>query len=155
MPDAGSSAQPVVIAGIDGSAESASALRWAAAVATSFGGHVEVIAAWEYPASFGFSTVPEDWDPIADMRKVADETVAAVFGGSPPAGLVISIREGGAARVLVEASAAAAMVVVGSRGHGGFSGLLLGSVSASVAEHAACPVLIVHGDKPVPAHTPA
>ncbi len=60
------------------------------------------------------------------------------------------VREGGAAKVLLEASTGADMLVVGSRGHGGFSGLLLGSVSAGVSEHASCPVLIIHGDRPLP-----
>jgi nucleotide-binding universal stress UspA family protein len=55
------------------------------------------------------------------------------------------VGEGGAAKVLLDACKGATMVVVGSRGHGGFSGLLLGSVSANLAEHAPCPVLIIHG----------
>jgi nucleotide-binding universal stress UspA family protein len=42
------------------------------------------------------------------------------------------------------------MLIVGSRGHGGFSGLLLGSVSAPCAEHSTCPVLVIHGDRPTP-----
>jgi nucleotide-binding universal stress UspA family protein len=57
----------------------------------------------------------------------------------------------GAAKVLIDASQGATMLVVGSRGHGGFAGLLLGSVSANVAEHASCPVLIIHGHQPLPA----
>jgi len=52
---------------------------------------------------------------------------------------------------LATASEGALMLVVGSRGFGGFTGLLLGSVSAKVAEHARCPVLVVHGDTPPPA----
>jgi nucleotide-binding universal stress UspA family protein len=61
------------------------------------------------------------------------------------------LREGNPAHVLLEHSAGALMLVVGSRGRGGFAGLMLGSVSAAVAEHASCPVLVVDGDKPVPA----
>lgn len=57
---------------------------------------------------------------------------------------------GGAAKVLLNQSAGAQMLVVGSRGHGGFIGLLLGSVSAACAEHARCPVLIVHGNDESP-----
>ena len=58
----------------------------------------------------------------------------------------VTVLEGNAARILLDQSVGAFMLVVGSRGHGGFTGLLLGSVSASVAEHAHCPVLVVHGD---------
>jgi nucleotide-binding universal stress UspA family protein len=95
--------------------------------------------------------VPQDWDPAGDMRKVLDETVRAVFGDQPSAGFQRQVREGGAAMVLIEASQGATMLVVGSRGHGGFAGLLLGSVSANIAEHAPCPVLVIHGDQAPPA----
>jgi nucleotide-binding universal stress UspA family protein len=89
------------------------------------------------------------------MEKVLDDTVLAVFGDQPPAGLQRQVREGGAAKVLLEAGEGAIMLVVGSRGHGGFAGLLLGSVSANVAEHASCPVLVIHGDQAPPPARPA
>lgn len=55
--------------------------------------------------------------------------------------------------MLLEASEGALMLLVGSRGHGGFTGLVLGSVSANVAEHATCPVLVLHGDEDPPRAT--
>jgi nucleotide-binding universal stress UspA family protein len=73
-----------------------------------------------------------------------------VFGGDRPAGLVTRVEQGGAARILIDVSQGANLLVVGSRGHGGFAGLLLGSVSSACAEHAACPVLVVHGETPPP-----
>jgi nucleotide-binding universal stress UspA family protein len=85
------------------------------------------------------------------MRQALDDTVQAVFGDQPPPELHREAREGGAAKVLLDVSQGATMLVVGSRGHGGVAGLLLGSVSANVAEHAPCPVLIIHGDQPPPA----
>lgn len=72
------------------------------------------------------------------------------FSAASRAGLELQVHEGGAAKVLIDASVGAVVLVVGSRGHGGFAGLLLGSVSANVAEHAPCPVLIIHGDQPPP-----
>jgi Universal stress protein family len=88
------------------------------------------------------------------MAKVLENTVRAVFGEQPLAGMHLSVIEGGAAKVLLDRCAGAVMLVVGSRGHGGFAGLLLGSVSANVAEHAACPVFIVHGDQEPPSARP-
>ena len=141
--------RPRIVVGVDGSAQSRQALQWAARIADMLGATVEAVIAWEYPAAYGLGPVPADWDPADDIRKVLDETIAAAFGDQPPSALRRELREGGAARTLLETSQGAAMLVVGSRGHGGFVGLLLGSVSASVAEHASCPVLVVHGDQAV------
>lgn len=106
--------------------------------------------AWEYPVSFGWTAIAPDWNPADDVRKVLADSTHAAFGDQMPVGTQVEVREGGAAKVLLEACQHATMLVVGSRGHGGFTGLLLGSVSANVAEHAPCPVLIIHGDKGPP-----
>ena len=98
--------------------------------------------------------MPGEWDPTAIAAladKLLTETVDQVFGSERPAGMVLTVVEGSAADALIQRSAGARMVVVGSRGHGGFTGMLLGSVSAACAEHAACPVLVVHGDRMPPA----
>jgi hypothetical protein len=71
--------------------------------------------------------------------------VFAVGGDPQPVDLVV--RQGGAAAVLIDQSRDADLLVVGSRGHGGFAGLILGSVSTACAEHAHCPVLVVHGTR--------
>jgi nucleotide-binding universal stress UspA family protein len=139
-----------IVVGVDGSPSSQQALRWGARAAAAFGAGLDAVIAWEFPAMYGWASVPSDWDPAQDMRAVLDQTLQDVFGDQPPAGLRRLVNEGGAARVLLDASQDAIMLVVGSRGHGGFTGLLLGSVSANVAEHASCPVLIVHGDQDPP-----
>jgi nucleotide-binding universal stress UspA family protein len=139
-----------IVVGVDGSRHSVEALRWAAYQASALGGRLEAVTAWEYPASFGWASVPSDWDPAKDMEKVLQDAVSEAFGSQLPSGLELQVREGGAARVLIEAARGATMLVVGSRGHGGFAGMLLGSVSANVAEHASCPVLIIHGDHSAP-----
>lgn len=139
-----------IVVGVDGSPHSQQALRWGAHLAAIFGARLDAVTAWEYPSSYGWASVPAEWNPGQDMEKVLDDTVQAVFGDQPPAGLQPQVREGGAAKVLLDASVGAIMLVVGSRGHGGFAGLLLGSVSANVAEHASCPVLVIHGDQPPP-----
>jgi nucleotide-binding universal stress UspA family protein len=140
-----------IVVGVDGSRDSEQALRWSARVAANLGARITVVTAWEFPASYGWAGLaPSDWSPAQDMDRAVADTVAAVFGDQPPAGLTVEVRQGGAAKVLLDASADAVMLIVGSRGHGGFAGLLIGSVSASVAEHASCPVLVVHGDQPPP-----
>ena len=139
-----------IVVGVDGSEPSKQALRWGAHLAARFGARLDAVAAWDFPTGYGFASVPPDWDPARDMRQALDDTVRAVFGDQPAPELHREAREGGAAKVLLEASENATMLVVGSRGHGGFAGLLLGSVSANVAEHASCPVFISHGDQAPP-----
>jgi nucleotide-binding universal stress UspA family protein len=142
-----------IVVGVDGSRHSLDALRWAAHFAAVFGARLDAVGAWEYPQTYGgWAAIAPEWNPAQDMAKVLDDAVLAVFGDQPPAGLKLElqVQEGGAAKVLLGAGEGAVMIVVGSRGHGGFAGLLLGSVSANVAEHASCPVFIVHGDQPPP-----
>ena len=132
-----------VVVGVDGSEQSKLALRWSERICSATGARLEAIAAWEFPTTYGWASVPLQYNPAQDMDKLLTETVDQVFGTNRPTDMVLSVREGGAAKVLREASRGALMVVVGSRGHGGFIGLLMGSVSASIAEHAHCPVLVV------------
>ena len=145
-----------IVVGVDGSEPSKHALRWGQSLARMTGTYVEAIAAWELftgwgAFSAGWAAMPADWNPGDDAEKALAATVDDVFGGQRPPGLRTEVREGNAARVLLEASKGARMLVVGSRGHGGFAGLLLGAVSAACAEHADCPVLVVHGTTPPPA----
>jgi nucleotide-binding universal stress UspA family protein len=135
-----------IVVGIDGSEQSKSALRRAADLAEKYDASLEVIGAWHVPVSYGAGAVAMYWDPAADLEKCLTEAVDEVFGPHRPAGLSMQVQQGQAARVLLDHAQGAFMLVVGSRGHGGFAGLLLGSVSSSVAEHATCPVLVVHGD---------
>ena len=142
-------AQPRIVVGVDGSEQSVQALRWAQRLAASTGARLDAVAAWQFPVAtaWGTAAIPMNLDPEHDMEKVLTETVDSVFGSDRPAGLQLIVDQGHPARVLVDRSAGALMLVVGSRGHGGFAGLLLGSVSAYAAEHAHCPVLVVHGDQ--------
>ena len=139
---------PRILVGVDGSEPSGLALQWGAFLAAPLGATVDAIIAWQLPVTYGW-TAPQ-WDPRTEMAEILNESVHSLFGERPPVPIHTHVREGGAARVLVEASRDAHILIVGSRGHGGFVGLLLGSVSASVAEHAACPVLVVHGDQGPP-----
>lgn len=139
-----------IVIGVDGSPQSRQALRWGAHLARTFGAPITVVTAWEYPVTYGYGAPLPDWSPADDMRQVQDQAIAGVFGDDPPPDIGRVLQCGNTARVLLEASEGALMLVVGSRGHGGFAGLLLGSVSAAVAEHASCPVLIVHGDRTPP-----
>jgi nucleotide-binding universal stress UspA family protein len=135
-----------VVVGVDGSDQSKRALRWAGRIAETFQATIQVVGAWHHPTSYGWSVVAPEWDPEEDMAKCLAQAVEDVFGANLPAGLEVVTHNGSAAKTLIDHSEGAVMLVVGSRGHGGFAGLLLGSVSASVAEHAKCPVLVVHGD---------
>lgn len=137
---------PIVV-GVDGSPESVLALRAAGRLAGALGCPVKAVAAWHLEPVYGPYAV-SDWNGESVMRQELQRALADAFGAEPPAGLASKCCRGRAAAVLLEESREAQMLVVGSRGHGGFAGLLLGSVSSACAAHAACPVLVVHAPKP-------
>lgn len=136
---------PVVIVGVDGSESSKHALRWAARLARIEDARIEVVGTWQYPYAYGWAALPVEYSPKDDIEKVLNDVVDEVFETGRPNGLHVSVLEGDPARVLIELSQDALVVVVGSRGRGGFAGLVLGSVSRKVAELSKCPVLIAHG----------
>jgi nucleotide-binding universal stress UspA family protein len=145
----------VVVVGIDDSAGAAAALRWAAAEARLRDSRLLVVHAWTpvYTDALlggGFSRSQVDG---SQMQQAAEELLEQATAGLDPDGLEIESRAvaGSAPEVLTSAADEGDVLVVGSRGHGGFAGLLLGSVSQQCAHHARCPVVIVHA--PTPAAT--
>lgn len=134
-----------VIVGVDGSPQSIEALRYAAPLSRALGHDLVAFASW-LPRIALEDYTPE-WDPEADARLALDAALTEAFGENLPEHLKREVVMGPAAPTLIEASKDAAMLVMGTRGRGGFKGLLLGSVSSSLAAHAHCPVLIHHGEK--------
>ena len=133
--------RPLVLVGVDGSEESANAVEWAARYATQTGGTLELLIAWYWPPSYGYPMAISGYDPEAIARGVVEKASAEL--SLPPERLRVTVVGGPPAQQLVAASARADLLVVGSRGHGGFVGLLLGSVGAHCVHHAHCPVLVV------------
>ncbi|SBS70880.1 universal stress protein [uncultured Microbacterium sp.] len=134
-----------IVVGVDGSESSVAALRYAARLAHLLDAPLEAVTTWVYPPYVDYALLG-DWSPEEHARTALDEAVAAAFGGEPPDRLTTTTLPGSAADALIGASRNAQMLVLGSRGHGGFAGLLLGSVSNACAAHAHCPVLIVRAD---------
>ncbi|WP_030690454.1 universal stress protein [Streptomyces globisporus] len=136
-----------VVVGIDGSPASYEALRWAVRHARLIGAAVDAVAAHELPGAAGWSAPPvdTDFDGAQAEQALADE-VQTVLLGADDVRLREHVARGNPAEVLTEAAAGAELLVVGSRGRGGFTGLLLGSVSQQCALHAPCPVVIVRTD---------
>jgi nucleotide-binding universal stress UspA family protein len=148
-----STTKPRIVVGVDGSDPSKTALRWARFMAETLGGEVQAVAAWRGLAGWsgmgmGYSVPPADWNPEKSTVQMLDASIDEVFPGDRPANLTSVVREGGAAEVLIDAGQGAQMLVVGSRGHGGFAGLVLGAVSTACAEHATCSVVVVRGATP-------
>lgn len=142
--EAGTASRGIVV-GVDGSPLSVEALRWAARVEPVVGGPITAAAVWQYPvAGAGSSYARLDWDAEADARALLETALEDAYGDARPAGLTTLVASGPAAHTLIDNSRNAKLLIVGSRGIGGFMGLLLGSVSAACAEHAHCPVLVLH-----------
>jgi nucleotide-binding universal stress UspA family protein len=134
---------PVVVVGVDGSPASEKALRWAADYAGLVGGGVRVVCVWHLPTGYGYAPEYAGADFEAQARLGVEETVARVLGPEPGAPVSIRVVRGHPAAVLVEESRKADLLVLGGRGLGAFTGMLLGSVSQHCTHHAACPTLVV------------
>ena len=132
-----------IVAGFDGAASSLHALSWAARQAVLTESTLEVIMTWEWPSSYGWAVpIPDDFDPEVDARKALDTAIAGALSEHPGLKVEGRLVSGHPAPLLVEASKGADLLVVGSRGHGEFVGMLVGSVSEYCVTNAHCPVLV-------------
>jgi nucleotide-binding universal stress UspA family protein len=132
-----------IVVGYDGSQSSADALAWAVRQTVLTGSTLAVVMTWEWPNSYGWAVpIPDDFDPEADVRTVLDTAVAGIRDDHPTLKLEPQLISGHPAPALVEASKGADLLVVGSRGHGEFVGMLVGSVSEYCVTNAHCPVLV-------------
>ncbi len=141
-----SAATAPIVVGIDGSPESAEALRWAINLARLNGASIHAVIAWENTLGFGF--VPAGAHSLEEeARRTLDHTIDKVLaeesGPLPP--IERFVKRGHSTPVLVEASRDAQLLVVGDRGYGGFAGLLLGHCGENCARLASCSVVIVRG----------
>jgi nucleotide-binding universal stress UspA family protein len=132
-----------IVVGVDGSDCSIAALSWAARQADLTGSRLQVVMSWEWPSSLGWAVpVPDDFNPEDNVRATLESTLQGVRSEYPALSLEPLVVAGHPAPVLVDASKGADLLVVGSRGHGEFVGMLIGSVSEYCATNAHCPVLI-------------
>lgn len=133
-----------VLVGVDGSESSILALQSAGKIAPALGAEIHAITCWDFPQIYA-GYVPPDFESFAAAAtQTLGGALAEAYGEDLPAGLTSAVVRGPAPAKLVEAGEGAAMLIVGRRGHGGFMGMHLGSVSAACVAHATCPVLVVH-----------
>ncbi len=133
--------RPLIVVGVDGSPQSQKAVAWGRDQAKSTGGTLELLIAWAPPVSYGLPLVVAGVDPEAQAREIVEKAAADL--DLPAERVIINVVHGAAPTILVERSSHADLLVVGSRGHGGFTELLLGSVSAQLVHHAGCPVVVI------------
>jgi nucleotide-binding universal stress UspA family protein len=132
-----------IVVGVDGSEAAATALRFAAAEAHRRGASLEVVHAWTFPYLAEASPAMLDFDFAQGAAELLAQVVRDTLGDEPGVPVEQVVVRSTPAEALTTRAEGADLVVVGSRGRGGFAGLLLGSVSQQVANHAPCPVVIV------------
>jgi nucleotide-binding universal stress UspA family protein len=133
-----------IVVGVDGSPSSEEALAWAARYAALTGLPVDAVITWQLPVAYGAGPVDGSIDFRAEAAEVLDKSVQNVVAGDDAARVRRIVLRGHPAEALLHAARGAELLVVGSRGHGGFAGMLLGSVSQHVVAHATCPVVVLH-----------
>ncbi|NNN22548.1 MAG: universal stress protein [Acidimicrobiales bacterium] len=137
-----------VLVGVDGSESSFDALDQASNEAMWRGVPLKILCSWQVPTSLGMAPIaPTDGEPYLAFQESAKtilkSAIERVKSHHPDIEVDGVVIEEAPARALVDEAGKAALIVVGTRGHGGFAGLLLGSVSTYVIHHAKCPVLVV------------
>ncbi|HET6818676.1 MAG TPA: universal stress protein [Mycobacteriales bacterium] len=133
--------QQEIVVGIDGSASSKGALRWAEEYADQTGGSLTLVTVWHWPTSYGAPLAYEGFDPQKDARTMVEAAKAELSINSSRVRTLVA--EGHPGKVLTEAARDAAALVVGTRGHGGLVSMGLGSTSTYCVHHAHCPVVVV------------
>ena len=136
-----------IVVGVDGSPTSKQALRWALAEARCHDSTVRVVTAASFPYSAGEIAHQAALSAAEPLEQAAhtlqDDAVQAVGDATNGVSIQRLVVQGPAAAALLDAARDADLLVVGSRGRGGFVGLLLGSVSQQCVQHATCPVVVV------------
>jgi nucleotide-binding universal stress UspA family protein len=133
-----------IVVGVDGSPASIQALAWAVRQARLTGAVVDAVCAWQFPVSYGWA-VTDDTDYSALAAEALEKSIAEARQLDETVEIRGHVVEQNAAQALLDAAQGAELLVVGSRGHGGFAGALLGSVSNHCVHHAGCPVLVIRG----------
>jgi nucleotide-binding universal stress UspA family protein len=139
-----------IVVGVDGSVPSKAALAWALGQARLTGAAVEAVIVWEFPSVTRYPVLVSDvdWEDVA-TRALSD--AVADVAGAQQAKIATKVKRGNAAQMLLEEAAGADLLVVGSRGHGGFVEALLGSTSQHCVHHASCPVVVIRDSVTGPA----
>ena len=139
-----------IVVGVDGSETSLRALAWAIGEARTHGGNVEAVTVLPDPVPLWASMPEVSYYPVEDRetrvkeaREQLERTIDEVAGDATDVDIVALVEEGPPARALIGLAEGADLLVVGSRGLGGFRGLLLGSVSHQCVSHADCPVVVI------------
>ena len=136
--------QSKIVVGVDGSACSEQALRWALRQAWLTHAALYAVIAWSLPSFYGYVAVTDSIDWAGDARLALEQAVKNTMEPGTAVPLYEQVVQGHPAQVLLDTAHDAELLVVGSRGHGGFTGMLLGSVSQHLVCHARCPVVVVH-----------
>jgi nucleotide-binding universal stress UspA family protein len=142
-------AEERIVVGVDGSDASRAALGWAVRQAGLTGAKIDAVCAWQIPAAYGYGYATTL--AIPDLEKAAvselNRAIAAVTDETPDVEIRPLVVRDNPAQALLDCAKGADLLVVGSRGHGGFTGALLGSVGQHCVQHAECPVVVIRGHK--------
>jgi nucleotide-binding universal stress UspA family protein len=137
-----------IVVGVDGSDSSLRALDWAINQAELTHASVQVVAAWHWPVALGWGMpLAPPSIPSQDVEDAVEDVLAPIRTKHPDMKIEPRIVEGHPAPALIEASRGADLLVVGSRGHGEYAGMLLGSVSEHCVSNARCPVVVLREER--------